>query len=116
MVIKNKGKYSIFTLLTAGISSEVSARGGVSGESGALIGIIILIGIGGLGVWVHKAFPNFFPNIGGLIVLLMVSQFLAVILASIGVIPDAYIFHAMLVTALLIIFSPAVWSTFRSKF
>ncbi|MGC3873462.1 hypothetical protein ACPF7Z_09355 [Halomonas sp. GXIMD04776] len=111
------GKHlSIFwVLLLVGFSVNAYARGGVGGSPSVLFAVVIVFGIGGLGFWLHETYPNLFPTIGGLVILLVVSQFLAAILVGLGVVPQAYIAHAMVIIALAFVFGPMAWSRIRGK-
>ena len=79
-------------------SSDTLARGGSGGDSGGLtIGIALLFAIGYIGLTFEKELKNIGQVIGGLIVLFLASQLIAVLLAAIGVIPDRDIPSATLI-------------------
>jgi hypothetical protein len=105
----------ILGLLVVGFSGNAYARGGVGGDPSVLFGVVILFGIGGLGMWLHKTYPNLFPTLGGLVILLVVSQFLAGVLIALGIVAQSHIVHAMVIIALAFVFGPAVWSKIQSK-
>lgn len=106
---------SFWALLLAFFSANSFARGGVGGDPSVLLGVVVLFVIGVLGLWLHKSYPSLFPTIGGLVILLIVSQFLAAILIGLGIVEQRYLVHAMVVIALACLLGPAAWSRIRSK-
>ena len=90
--------------------SSALARGGRggSGDAAIMFSVLAILGVGAAGLWLKKSYPNFFPILGGLVVLLMLGQFAAVVLAAIGIIDDGNIPYATLVILLLFIVTPVV--------
>jgi hypothetical protein len=100
------------------VSTSAIARGGrgSDGEATLMLALLAVFAVGSLGVWIDKNYPSFFPSLGGLALIFILSGFIAQVAAGLGLVSGWGALAVFAAAFLAILFGiPALLSRSRKK-